>query len=149
MLNKCCFIGNLGRDPEIRSLPNGGKVANLSIGVSEAWKNKTTGEKMEKTEWVRVTVFNENIVNVIEKYTAKGDKIYIEGKMQTRKFTDSAGVEKYVTEIILGPYDSKLVLLGGKKSSESGAKAGTESKANSGYAPATAADALDGDEIPF
>ena len=113
MLNRCCFIGRLARDAEIRSLPNGGKVANLSIGVSESWKRKDTGEKVEKTEWVRVTVFNENIVNAIEKYTAKGDKIYIEGKLATRKFTDAAGVEKYVTEIILGPYDAKLVLMGG------------------------------------
>lgn len=143
MLNKCCFIGNLGRDAEVRSLPNGGEVANLSLGVSESYKRKDTGEKVEKTEWVRVTVFNENIVKVIKQYTAKGDKIYIEGKLATRKFTNKDGAEQYVTEVVLGPYDSKLVLLGSPKGGQAAASS------EPAPTPQAASSGVDADEIPF
>lgn len=114
MLNKCAFIGNLGKDPEIRSLSDGKKMASLSLGVSERWKDKSTGEQKSKTEWVKVAIFNDGLAGVAEKYLHKGSKIYIEGAMQTRKYTDKDGVEKYSTEIVLQGFDSKLIMLDGK-----------------------------------
>lgn len=113
MLNKCCFIGNLGRDPEIRFSQAGKKIANLSLGVTEKWKN-AAGEKQERTEWVRLVVFNDKLADVAEKYLRKGSKIYIEGQMQTRKWADQGGVEKYTTEIILSGFNGTLVMLDGK-----------------------------------
>jgi len=105
------LIGNLGADPEVRNLPNGGKVVNLSIATSENWKDKSTGEKKEKTEWHRVVVFNENLVKVIEQYLHKGDKVYIEGQIQTRKWTDQSGVEKFSTEVVLNAFNSVMTML--------------------------------------
>ncbi len=113
-VNKVILVGNLGRDPEIRSMPNGDRIANLSIATSETWRDKSTGERKEKTEWHRVSVFNENIVKVCETYLKKGSTVYIEGSLQTRKWTDQQGVEKYATEIVLGRFDGKLTMLGGK-----------------------------------
>lgn len=110
-LNKCAFIGNLGRDPEIKTLQNGSKVANLSLGVSESWRDKTTGERKEKTEWVRITIWNEHLVEVAEKYLKKGSKLYVEGAMETRKYTDQSGAEKYTTEIVLQKYRGELTML--------------------------------------
>ncbi len=110
-LNKCQFIGNLGRDPEVRYMTNGEAVANISIGVTESWKDKTTGEKKELTEWVRVT-FYRKLAEIVGQYLKKGSSVYIEGKMQTRKYTDKDGVEKYTTEIIA---DSMQMLGGGPK----------------------------------
>jgi len=114
MLNKCCFIGNLGRDPEIRITQAGSKVGNFSIACSESWKDKTTGEKKEKTEWVRVVVFSDGLCTIVERYLKKGSKVYIEGKMQTRKWAGTDGVEKYTTEIVLQGFDAKMVMLDGK-----------------------------------
>ncbi len=109
-VNKVILIGNLGRDPESRSFANGGKVCNLRIATSESWKDKS-GERKEKTEWHAVTIFNEALAGVAEKYLRKGSKVYIEGQLQTRKWTDQAGVEKYATEVVLQGFNGTLVLL--------------------------------------
>jgi single-strand DNA-binding protein len=113
-VNKVILIGNLGRDPEIRSTPNGDRIANLSIATSETWRDKSSGEKKEKTEWHRVAIFNDNIVKVVENYVKKGTTVYIEGQLQTRKWTDQQGVEKYTTEIVVGRFNGQLTLLGGR-----------------------------------
>lgn len=113
MLNQCQFIGFLGADPEIRSLNNGDKVANLRLAVSERWKDKATGEKKEKTEWVSVVVFG-NLVSVIESYVKKGSKLYVSGKLQTRKWTHSDGSDRYSTEVVLQGFDAKLIMLDGR-----------------------------------
>ena len=118
-LNRVMLIGFLGKDPEIRSAQDGSKIANLSVATSESWKDKSTGEKREKTEWHRVVVFNQGLVKVIESYLKKGSKIFIEGQLQTRKWTDKGGVEKYSTEIVLQNYGGSLTMLssaGGDKS---------------------------------
>lgn len=110
-LNKVTLIGNLGRDPEIRTTQDGTKVANLSIATSEHWKDKSSGERREKTEWHRAVLFNERLVDVAEKYLKKGSKIYLEGALQTRKWTDKDGGEKYTTEIVLQKYRGEIVML--------------------------------------
>ena len=112
-VNKVIIVGNLGRDPESRSFQNGGKVVNLRIATSESWKDRNSGERKEKTEWHSVAIFNEGLVNVAERYLRKGSKVYIEGALQTRKWTDQAGVEKYSTEIVLQGFNSVLTMLDG------------------------------------
>lgn len=112
MLNKCCFIGRLGRDPELRSTQAGKKVANFSLGVSEKYKD-VDGQKQERTEWVKVSVFNDGLVGVVESYVKRGDLLYIEGQLQTRKWQDKDGQDRYSTEIVLGGFNGKLVMLGG------------------------------------
>lgn len=118
-VNKVILIGNVGKDPEIRSFQSGDRVANFSIATSESWKDKESGEKKERTEWHRISVTNQGLIKVIESYVTKGTKVYLEGQLETRKWTDKDGVEKYSTEISLRPYRGELVLLGGKESSES------------------------------
>lgn len=132
-VNKVTLIGNLGRDPEVRTSQSGDKIVNLSIATSESWKDKSSGERKEKTEWHRVVVFNERLADVAANYLKKGSTVYIEGQLQTRKWTDKDGAEKYSTEIVLQRFRGELVLLGGKAAGEQAGKAG---------------DALD-DEIPF
>jgi single-strand DNA-binding protein len=110
-VNKCIIIGNCGRDPESRSFANGGKVVNLRIATSETWKDKSTGERKERTEWISVAIFNENLATIAEKYLRKGSKVYLEGALQTRKWTDQAGAEKYATEVVLQGFNGVLVLL--------------------------------------
>jgi len=114
-VNKAIIIGNVGKDPEIRSTQNGRQIASLSIATSETWKDKATGERKDRTEWHRVSVFNDALVNVISNYVKKGSKLYIEGAIQTRKWTDKDGVEKYSTDIVLQNYNGKLVLLDSRK----------------------------------
>lgn len=109
-VNKVILIGNLGRDPEVRTMSNGGKVANLSLATSESWKDKATGERKEKSEWHRVVIFGQ-LAEIAEKYTRKGSKVYVQGSLQTRKWTDNAGVEKYTTEVVLQGFGAELVLL--------------------------------------
>ena len=121
-VNKVILIGNLGRDPEIRTLNSGDRVANLRIATSEQWRDKATGERKEKTEWHAVVIFNENIVKVAENYLKKGSTVYIEGSLQTRKYTDAQGVEKYSTEIVLQRFNGQLTMLGGR--AEGGASQG-------------------------
>ena len=113
-LNKVMIIGNLGRDPEIRSFSNGGKMANLRIATSETWKDKTTGEKKERTEWHTVSIMNEGLVGVVERYLKKGSKVYIEGQLETRKWQDQSGADKYSTEIVLRGFGGTLQMLDGK-----------------------------------
>ncbi len=122
-VNKVILVGNLGKDPEIRSLNSGERVANLSIATSETWRDKSTGERKEKTEWHRVVIFNENIVKVAENYLKKGSTVYIEGSLQTRKY-EQGGVEKYTTEIVLQKFRGELTMLGGRADSGSGGGGG-------------------------
>jgi single-strand DNA-binding protein len=113
-VNKVIIVGNLGRDPETRNFPNGGKVCNLRIATSETWKDKATGEKKERTEWHSVAIFSEPIARIAEQYLRKGSKVYIEGKLTTRKWQDQSGADRYSTEIVLQGFDAKLVMLDGK-----------------------------------
>lgn len=115
-LNKVELIGNLGADPDIRVMQSGDKVANLSIATSDSWKDRTTGEKQERTQWHRVVVFNQGLVGVIEQYCNKGDKLFLQGQLETRKWTDQQGVEKYTTEVVLRPFNSALIMLSGRSS---------------------------------
>lgn len=119
-VNKVILVGSLGRDPEIRTLNNGERVANLSVATSETWRDKSSGEKKEKTEWSKVVVFNDNLTKVCENYLKKGSQVYLEGKLQTRKWTDKDGVEKYSTEVVLDRFGGVLVMLGGKDQGSSG-----------------------------
>lgn len=113
-VNKVILVGNLGQDPEVRTFQNGGKVCNLSVATSETWKDRSTGERREKTEWHRVAVFQEGLVRVCEQYLRKGSKIYLEGKLQTRKWQDQSGQDKYSTEVVLQGFDGTLVMLDGR-----------------------------------
>lgn len=113
-VNKVILVGNLGADPEIRTLSSGDRVANLRLATSESWRDRTSGERKEKTEWHRVVIFNDNLVKVAESYLRKGSTIYIEGAIQTRKWADASGVEKYSTEIVLQKFRGELTMLGGK-----------------------------------
>ena len=163
-VNKVILVGNLGRDPEIRSLQDGNKVANLSVATSESWRDKTTGERRDKTEWHRVVIFNERIIDVVEKYLKKGAKVYLEGALQTRKWTDQSGVEKYTTEVVLQRFRGELTMLdsrgggggseggGGESGDEGGGYGGDEggsggppSRGGGGRAPSSDLD----DDIPF
>jgi single-strand DNA-binding protein len=111
-LNKVLLIGNLGKDPEIRTLNNGDRVANLTLATSESWRDKSSGERKEKTEWHKVVIFNDGLVKVAESYLRKGSTVFIEGQLSTRKWTDNAGVEKYSTEIVLQKFRGELTMLG-------------------------------------
>lgn len=120
MFNQCQFIGNLGADPEIKSFDNGGRIANLRLAVSETWKDKATGEKKERTEWVSVAVASDGLVGVVERYLRKGSKVFVSGKMRTRKWQDQNGNDRYSTEIVLSGFDAKLVMLSGKQEGDQG-----------------------------
>ncbi|MFY9239807.1 MAG: single-stranded DNA-binding protein, partial [Roseovarius sp.] len=113
-VNKVILIGNLGRDPEVRSFQNGGKVCNLRIATSENWKDKNTGERKERTEWHTVAIFNEGLVRIAEQYLRKGSKVYIEGQLQTRKWQDQSGQDRYSTEVVLQGYGGTLTMLDGR-----------------------------------
>jgi single-strand DNA-binding protein len=110
-LNMCCLIGNLGADPEIRRTQSGNAIANLRIATSESWKDKTSGERKEKTEWHRIVIFNENLAKIAEQYLKKGSKIYVQGQLQTRKWVDQQGIERYSTEVVLQGYSATLTML--------------------------------------
>jgi single-strand DNA-binding protein len=113
-VNKVIIIGNLGRDPEVRTFPNGGKVCNLRIATSETWKDKSTGERRERTEWHSVAIFNEGLVRIAEQYLRKGSKVYVEGQLQTRKWQDQSGQDRYSTEIVLQGFNGVLTMLDGR-----------------------------------
>jgi len=119
-VNKVIIVGNLGRDPEVRTFGNGGKVVNLNIATSESWRDKATGERKEKTEWHRVSITNEALGKIAEQYLKKGSTVYIEGQLETRKWQDQSGAEKYTTEIVVRPYRGELTLLGGRNDGGSG-----------------------------
>ena len=158
-VNKVILVGNLGRDPEIRSMPNGDRIANFSLATSETWRDKSSGERKEKTEWHQVVIFNDNLVKVAESYLRKGSTVYIEGSLQTRKWSDAQGVEKYSTEIVLQKFRGELTMLGGRNDRAEGGDDYSQGQPTGGFsgggarAPAAgpresfAAD-LD-DDIPF
>ncbi|WGW02791.1 single-stranded DNA-binding protein [Tropicibacter oceani] len=123
-VNKVILVGNLGRDPEVRSFQNGGKVCNLRIATSETWKDRNTGERREKTEWHSVAIFQEGLVRVAEQYLRKGSKVYIEGQLQTRKWQDQSGQDRYSTEVVLQGYGGSLVMLDGPQGGGSGGGGG-------------------------
>ena len=123
-VNKVIIIGNLGRDPEVRNFPNGGKVCNLRIATSETWRDKATGERKERTEWHSVAIFNEGLVKIAEQYLRKGSTVYIEGQLETRKWQDQSGADKYTTEIVLRPFRGEMTLLGGRGDGGSGGGGG-------------------------
>ncbi|TAN58256.1 MAG: single-stranded DNA-binding protein [Magnetospirillum sp.] len=113
-VNKVILLGNLGRDPEVRTSQDGSKIVNLNIATSESWKDRGTGERKEKTEWHRVVIFNPNLADIAERYLKKGSSVYVEGALQTRKWTDQSGQEKYSTEVVIGRFKGELTLLGGR-----------------------------------
>ncbi len=119
-VNKVTLIGNLGRDPEVRTMQDGNSLVNLSIATSENWRDKNTGERRDRTEWHRVVIFNERLADVAQKYLRKGSKVYLEGQLQTRKWTDQSGVEKYSTEVILQRYRGELTMLDSRADSGGG-----------------------------
>jgi single-strand DNA-binding protein len=159
-VNKVILVGNLGKDPEIRRTQDGRPIANLSIATSETWRDKGTGERKEKTEWHRVVIFSEPLCKIVEQYLKKGAKVYIEGALQTRKWTDQSGVEKYSTEVVLQGFNSTLTMLegrsgggGGSFGSDDGGDFGSSSPASSAPRRAVAAGGgrnsdMD-DDIPF
>jgi len=123
-VNKVIIVGNLGRDPEVRSFQNGGKVVNLNIATSETWRDKASGERKERTEWHRVSILNEPLAKIAEQYLKKGSKVYIEGQLETRKWQDQSGAEKYTTEVVLRPYRGELTLLDGREGGGGGGVGG-------------------------
>ena len=155
-LNKVMLIGNLGADPEVRTFGNGGKVCNLRIATSESWRDKNTGERREKTEWHTVAIFSEGLVRVCEQYLKKGSKVYIEGALQTRKWQDQSGNDRYSTEVVLQGFGSTLVMLDGRSGggggggdyNQGGGYGGQSGPQGGGTAPASSNNDLD-DEIPF
>lgn len=149
-VNKVILIGNLGKDPEIRAFQNGGRVASFSVATSESWKDRTTGEKKDRTEWHRVSVLNDKLVEIVERYIKKGSKVYIEGQLETRKWTDKDGQEKYSTEVVLRPFRGEITMLDGANSNRSGAApAMTEEQAFGGGGGSIGSSADLDDSIPF
>jgi single-strand DNA-binding protein len=159
-VNKVILVGNLGKDPEVRHTQDGKAIVSLALATSENWRDKATGERKERTEWHRVVIFNENLAKVAEQYLKKGATVYIEGQLQTRKYTDNAGVEKYTTEVVLQNFRGELTMLGGRNGAGEGAGTGMSGgddfgqsspmdrpRAATGKAQSFARD-LD-DEVPF
>jgi single-strand DNA-binding protein len=153
-VNKAILIGHLGRDPEVRNFQNGGKMVNLRLATSESWKDKASGERTERTEWHTIAIFNEGLAKIAEQYLRKGSKVYIEGQIETRKWQDQSGADRYSTEIVLRPFSGALTLLdskgegsgggsGGYETQRQGETAGQAGAAAGGYSPG-----MD-DEIPF
>ncbi|NDE90373.1 MAG: single-stranded DNA-binding protein [Alphaproteobacteria bacterium] len=162
-VNKVILVGNLGKDPEVRAFQNGGRVANFSVATSESWKDKTTGERKDKTEWHKVEIYNDRIIDVAEKYLKKGAKVYIEGQLETRKYTDKEGQERYTTAVVLKQFRGELTMLDGKNSSSGGGEysvddASNDSGSSFGQMPSSSKRVASGggggaseldDEIPF
>ena len=162
-VNKVMLVGNVGKDPETRTFNNGGKVCNFSLATSETWRDKQSGEKRDKTEWHNIAIFNENLVKVVENYVKKGSKLYIEGQLQTRKWQDRDGNDKYTTEVVLQRFRGELVLLDSRGSGGGGGGGGGYSQDRGGYGNmdqgggSRSASAMEGpkedfdldDEIPF
>ncbi|WP_342269797.1 single-stranded DNA-binding protein [Rickettsia endosymbiont of Orchestes rusci] len=147
-LNKVILIGNLGRDPEIRTTGEGKEIANFSIATTESWKDRNTGEKKERTEWHRVVIFSEGLVSIVKSYVKKGAKIYLEGSLQTRKWNDNSGQEKYTTEVVLQNFNSQLILLDSRNSGNNSSDNYTEAKQPEHKNNSFDHSDLD-DEIPF
>ena len=151
-INKVILVGNLGADPEVRATQDGREICNLRLATSESWKDRNTGERREKTEWHRVVIFNENLTRVAKDYLRKGSKVYIEGQLQTRKWTDKDGIEKYSTEVVLQGFNGNLTMLDKPSGASGGMSAGAGDDYGMSSAPPARAkvaeSALD-DEIPF
>ena len=150
-VNKVILIGNLGRDPEVRHTQDGKKIVHLSLATSETWRDKNSGERRERTEWHRIVIFNERLVDVAEKYLRKGSKIYLEGQIQTRKWTDQSGQERYTTEVVLQRFRGELTMLdtrGEPATAEAGAEAEGKTEAEPAEGGSKVGEDLD-DEIPF
>lgn len=148
-VNKVILVGNVGKDPEVRFLNDGGKVASFSLATSESWKDRVSGEKKDRTEWHKIVVFNDRLVDVIERFVKKGSKLFLEGQLQTRKWTDQQGQEKYTTEVVLTKFRGELTMLDGLRGGESldmrQESISHESQGASGFGVSQAID----DEIPF
>ena len=144
-VNKVILIGALGADPEVKSFQNGGKICNMRLATGEKWKDKNSGEQKEKTEWHSVTLNSDGLVSVAERFLKKGSKVYIEGKLQTRKWQDASGNDRYSTEVVVGGFDGKLVMLDGARAGGGG---GGTSAPNNGSSWDQTND-LDGDDVPF
>lgn len=154
-VNKVILIGNLGRDPEVRTFQNGGKVCNLRIATSENWKDRNTGERKERTEWHSVAIFSEPLARIAEQYLKKGSKVYLEGQLETRKWQDQSGADRYSTEVVLRPYTSTLTMLDGRGDNQGGggyddrdSYGGSSGGGGGNSQPAPSNQDLD-DEIPF
>lgn len=164
-VNKVTILGNLGRDPEVRTFPNGGRVCNMAVATSNVWKDRETGERRERTEWHRIVIWNENLVKVAEQYLRKGSKVYLEGQLETKKWQDQSGQDRYTTEVVLRPYRSELALVDRRSDSpggeyaggyddrggyggDRGSSQGGGSADSAAAAPAPTADEID-DDIPF
>ncbi len=153
-VNKVILVGNLGRDPEVRHTQDGKPVVNLSVATSESWKDRNTGERQERTEWHRVVIFNENLARIAEQYLRKGSKVYLEGQLQTRKWTDQSGAERYSTEVVLSRFKGELTLLDakGEGGGSYAAAGGDDFGSAGGFGGAKSASKGGGDlddEIPF
>ncbi len=149
-VNKVILIGNLGADPEVRSFQNGGKVANLRLATSERWRDRNSGENREKTEWHSVAIFSEPLVRIAEQYLRKGSKVYVEGQLETRKWQDQSGNDRYSTEVVLRPYRGELTMLDGRSGEGAGAMGGGGGRSEDSFqsGPSRSNADLD-DEIPF
>ncbi|WP_337996195.1 single-stranded DNA-binding protein [Oleispirillum naphthae] len=155
-VNKVILIGNLGRDPDIRTMANGNRAATLSLATSESWTDRATGQRQERTEWHRVAVFNDTLVGVLEKYARKGSKLYVEGQLKTRKWTDQSGVERYTTEVVVHAFKGEITLLDKPAGTPPAADPDAYGTHSGGTAPQTASGASCGttspprdDDIPF
>ncbi len=156
-VNKVILVGNLGRDPEVRTTQDGAKIVNFTLATSERWRDRSSGEQRERTEWHRVVIFNENLARIAEQYLRKGSSVYLEGQLQTRKWTDQDGQDRYTTEVVLQRFRGELTLLGGRGDGAGGSGYGGDSgrsddagagSSGGGRAPGDGPADLD-DEIPF
>jgi single-strand DNA-binding protein len=136
-VNKVILVGNLGRDPEVRNTQDGSKIVNLALATSETWNDKASGERKERTEWHRVVIFNDRVADVAERFLKKGAKIYVEGALQTRKWTDQGGQERYTTEVVIGRFNGQSTMLDGRQGGDSGSYAGGMSEPAMSGGPAS------------
>jgi single-strand DNA-binding protein len=147
-VNRVILVGNLGKDPEVRATKDGSKIANLTLATSETWNDKASGERKERTEWHRVAILNDRIAEVAEKYLKKGAKIYVEGQLQTRKWTDQQGVERFTTEVMIGRFNGQMTMLDTRSSSDA-AEARQAAKPGVTWDNTRGGGGIDGDDIPF
>ena len=149
-VNKVIIMGNLGKDPEIRNFPNGGKICNFSVATSETWRDRNSGEKQERTQWHNISILSEPLVNIAERFLKKGSKVYLEGQLETRKWQDNSGADRYSTEIVLRPYKGEIALIDNKADNNFINETSTETKINQTTETNTNSTAEDfDDEIPF
>ena len=153
-VNKVIIVGNLGKDPEVRNFPNGGKVCNFPVATSETWRDRNSGEKQERTQWHNIAIFSEPLVNIAERFLKKGSKIFVEGQLETRKWQDNTGADRYSTEVVLRPYKGELTLLDNKSETDNTQRESLSESTtsvmpqNTENSPSFAVDDFD-DEIPF